>query len=80
MCRCTPNIRTPFCGRPGCEWPKQEPKQPPPVKRPQVTGWVWGADGVGDEVKLTIRVPDEYREAFMARLMAWLDGHPEVKR
>ena len=21
MCRCTPGIRTPFCGRPGCEWP-----------------------------------------------------------
>lgn len=21
MCRCTPNIRTPFCGKPGCEWP-----------------------------------------------------------
>lgn len=19
MCRCTPNIRTPFCGKPGCE-------------------------------------------------------------
>lgn len=23
MCKCTPNIRTPFCGKPGCEWPKQ---------------------------------------------------------
>jgi hypothetical protein len=23
MCRCTPNIRTPFCGKPGCEWPPQ---------------------------------------------------------
>lgn len=21
MCRCTPSIRTPFCGKPGCEWP-----------------------------------------------------------
>ncbi len=21
MCKCTPNIRTPFCGKPGCEWP-----------------------------------------------------------
>jgi hypothetical protein len=21
MCRCTPNIRTPFCGKPGCTWP-----------------------------------------------------------
>lgn len=23
MCKCTPNIRTPFCGKPGCEWPEQ---------------------------------------------------------
>lgn len=23
MCKCTPGIRTPFCGKPGCEWPKQ---------------------------------------------------------
>lgn len=21
MCKCTPNIRTLFCGKPGCEWP-----------------------------------------------------------
>lgn len=21
MCRCTPEVRTPFCGKPGCEWP-----------------------------------------------------------
>jgi len=23
MCKCTPGIKTPFCGRPGCEWPPQ---------------------------------------------------------
>ena len=23
MCKCTPNIKTPFCGNPGCEWPEQ---------------------------------------------------------
>lgn len=23
MCRCTPEIRTPFCGKPGCEFPRQ---------------------------------------------------------
>lgn len=23
MCKCTPNIRTLFCGKPGCEWPPQ---------------------------------------------------------
>lgn len=24
MCKCTPNIRTPFCGKLGCEWPAQK--------------------------------------------------------
>lgn len=24
MCKCTPGIRTPFCGKPGCEWPEQK--------------------------------------------------------
>ena len=24
MCKCTPGIRTPYCGKPGCEWPKEE--------------------------------------------------------
>ncbi len=22
MCKCTPMMRTPFCGKPGCEWPR----------------------------------------------------------
>lgn len=25
MCQCTPEIRTPFCGKPGCERSKQTP-------------------------------------------------------
>lgn len=24
MCKCDQRIRTPFCGRPGCEWPTDE--------------------------------------------------------
>lgn len=24
MCLCTPEIRTPYCGKPGCEWPEQK--------------------------------------------------------
>jgi hypothetical protein len=24
MCVCTPNKRTPYCGAPGCEWPKKK--------------------------------------------------------
>lgn len=26
MCKCTPEIRTPFCGKPGCEWPNGKPE------------------------------------------------------
>jgi hypothetical protein len=25
MCQCTPGIKSPFCGKPGCEWPQQPP-------------------------------------------------------
>ena len=25
MCKCDPRIRTPWCGKPGCEMPKQKP-------------------------------------------------------
>lgn len=35
MCRCTPNMRTPFCGKPGCEWPA--PAAPAAVSAPRVT-------------------------------------------
>lgn len=24
MCKCAPEIRTPFCGKLGCEWPKKD--------------------------------------------------------
>ncbi len=27
MCKCNPNVRTPFCGKPGCEMPKQMTKK-----------------------------------------------------
>lgn len=29
MCRCTPEMRTPFCGKPGCEWPAPAPRRGP---------------------------------------------------
>ena len=27
MCKCTPGIRTPYCGKIGCEWPKTDPEK-----------------------------------------------------
>lgn len=26
MCKCTPGVRTPYCGKVGCEWPEQKPE------------------------------------------------------
>lgn len=28
MCKCDPTSRTPYCGRPGCERPAQQPPDP----------------------------------------------------
>jgi len=30
MCKCTPAIKTPYCGRPGCEWPDKTKSKPKP--------------------------------------------------
>lgn len=27
MCKCTPEIKTPYCSKPGCEWPKTVEEQ-----------------------------------------------------
>jgi hypothetical protein len=47
MCRCTPAIKTPFCGRGDCQWPRDANREavdawktgggPRPAKRPD--GW-----------------------------------------
>jgi len=26
MCQCTPEIRTPYCGKGNCQWPEEKPK------------------------------------------------------
>ncbi|HET6890514.1 MAG TPA: hypothetical protein VFH31_05380 [Pyrinomonadaceae bacterium] len=36
MCKCTPGIKTPFCGKPGCECPAQKP-----YVSPREDGWYW---------------------------------------
>lgn len=35
MCKCDPNIRTPFCGKPGCEVPSQTSAK---VRHPAIAG------------------------------------------
>ena len=39
MCKCTPEIRTPFCGKIGCEWPK--PEERPQTPKLQMKGRDW---------------------------------------
>lgn len=36
MCACNPELKTPYCGKPGCEWPGFEPQPttPPPAPAP----------------------------------------------
>lgn len=38
MCKCTPEIRTPFCGKPGCTWPPQTTPLAPTLEQ-DVTAW-----------------------------------------
>lgn len=45
MCKCTPEIRTPFCGKPGCEWPMQKEN----VNHPDHYG---GKDNVYEAIKV----------------------------
>jgi hypothetical protein len=38
MCLCTPDVRTPFCGKPGCEWHRPtRPAVPAPASRGPIT-------------------------------------------
>jgi hypothetical protein len=58
MCRCTPEIRTPFCGKPGCTWPEQ-----------RVPNGVVNAKQAGDTVSVVasmlMSVPMESFEALL---------------
>lgn len=36
MCKCTPNLRSPYCGKPGCEWPPMTPGQMIPIDFPSL--------------------------------------------
>jgi hypothetical protein len=37
MCVCTPGVRTPYCGKPGCVWPGEGDLFAKPVVVPQVS-------------------------------------------
>src|SRR6185295_14801238 len=69
MCHCTPNIRTPFCGKPGCEWPKQKEKTMDSVMRCKM---------VVEQVTRDIN-PDGTTRQETVKLRAVYEGSPENK-
>jgi nicotinamide riboside kinase len=62
MCKCTPEIRTPFCGKPGCEWP-----QPTAVYKPFDGRLRLGFTGAGGTGKGTLakKVADKLGLTFL---------------
>jgi len=68
MCVCTPAKRTPFCGKPGCQWP--QPQEPQPERRvgrirAEIVPW---SDHVGVEVRVTVEVAGEPARHEIRRL------------
>lgn len=56
MCKCRPNVRTPFCGRPGCEWREKIPPADKTDDRlDKLTSWILTADYNPRELKQAIR-------------------------
>lgn len=80
MCKCTPNIRTPFCGRPGCEWPKQKEK----TKENKRTFLILDKTS-GNHVEITIDENREFLEVWPIdhngekQLIVQSRAHPFVK-
>ncbi len=61
MCKCTPEIRTPFCGAPGCEMPPQD------KTRPIIAYWLEREDCPGRMLAGT--TPHEVAEALKQELV-----------
>lgn len=71
MCACDPRVRTPFCGKPGCHWPKPEPKDSNEV----VPGHALYAPFTGTRIiadllreRTTCADPDRFAVLIVARL------------
>lgn len=87
MCLCTPEIKTPFCGRPGCTWPSEPPLrlgEPIPVIRDTVLQKVlpngerfeYLASDLG-AIMVTLPVP---QGPVDSRLIITAKDHPVVVR
>lgn len=72
MCQCTPEIKTPFCGRPGCEWPDQKPPEPTPQVVKFIVGEIAAMEYCGDLKAIACVVID--RDGDVRTLTAYNDG------
>lgn len=72
MCKCTPEIRTPFCGRPGCEPPEQAPPPGEPAVVKSIVGEIAAMEYAGDVKAIAAVVID--RDGDVRTLVAYNDG------
>lgn len=57
MCRCTPSVRTPYCGAPGCKWPQKKNENLVPGVR-KLADKLLSASTLLQEVAYTIEARD----------------------
>ena len=75
MCKCTPNIRTPFCGKPGCEPPPQAVPGESVSKSIRVAFETWAARHYDfDDADFKRDTPDRTYRSVTLRIawQAWL--------
>ncbi len=70
MCICRPEVRTPFCGRPGCEWPAQVAGELPREKGYTLQ---WDRSRVRQALAVELFIPEEsFRRRGRAEFRALL--------
>ena len=68
MCHCTPEIRTPWCGKPGCQMPEQKPKF-------EIDNSIVEDYGKFDLLEETRQnIYQQQKEATDRHLFSWLQG------
>jgi hypothetical protein len=72
MCQCTPEIKTPFCGRPGCEWPPQRPPEPHPPVVHEIVGEISAMEYAGDVKAIIAAVID--KDGDLRTFVAYNEG------
>lgn len=66
-------MRTPFCGKPGCEWPARAPQAPNPGVVKQICGEIAAMEYSGDIKAIAAVLID--KDGDVRTLIAYDDGH-----